>query len=66
MSTPYAFFHGQFVPLEEAKVSIMTHALHYGTGIFEGIRGNWNEEKGSSTSSACGSITSVCCVAVAC
>tara|TARA_B100001013_G_scaffold319367_1_gene228210 strand:+ start:1041 stop:1910 length:870 start_codon:yes stop_codon:yes gene_type:complete len=24
----------------------MTHALHYGTGVFEGIRGNWNEEKG--------------------
>jgi branched-chain amino acid aminotransferase len=30
--------------LEEAKVSIMTHALNYGTGCFEGIRGNWNEE----------------------
>ena len=25
----------------------MTHALHYGTGVFEGIRGNWNEEKGA-------------------
>ena len=25
---------------------MMTHALHYGTGVFEGIRGNWNEEKG--------------------
>jgi branched-chain amino acid aminotransferase len=24
----------------------MTHALHYGTAVFEGIRGNWNEEKG--------------------
>jgi branched-chain amino acid aminotransferase len=24
----------------------MTHALHYGTGVFEGIRGNWNAEKG--------------------
>ena len=23
----------------------MTHALHYGTGVFEGIRGNWNEEQ---------------------
>ena len=33
------------VPLEEAKVSIMTHALHYGTGVFEGIRGNWNAER---------------------
>jgi branched-chain amino acid aminotransferase len=30
--------------LEEAKVGIMTHALNYGTGCFEGIRGNWNEQ----------------------
>lgn len=44
-ATPQAFFRGAFVPLEEAKVGVMTHALHYGTGIFEGIRGNWNEEK---------------------
>ena len=43
--TPYAFFQGGYVPLSEAKVSIMTHALHYGTGVFEGIRGNWNSEK---------------------
>ena len=43
--TPLALFRGGFVPLSEAKVSIMTHALHYGTGVFEGIRGNWNQEK---------------------
>ena len=41
-----AFFRGQFVPLKDANVNIMTHALHYGTGVFEGIRGNWNEEQG--------------------
>ncbi len=41
----YAFLHGEFVPLEEAKVGIDTHALHYGTGVFEGIRGNWNKDK---------------------
>ena len=40
----FAFFHKQFVPLPEAKIGVMTHALHYGTAIFEGIRGNWNEE----------------------
>ena len=40
-----AFFRGQYVPLSEAKVSVMTHALHYATGVFEGIRGNWNEER---------------------
>ncbi len=41
-----AFFKGDYVPLSEARVSVMTHALHYGTGVFEGIRGNWNEEQG--------------------
>ena len=43
----FAFFKGEVVPLEDARVSVMTHALHYGTGVFEGIRGNWNEEKGT-------------------
>jgi len=43
--TKYAFFGGEFVPIEKAKVSIMTHALHYGTGCFEGIRAYWNEEE---------------------
>jgi branched-chain amino acid aminotransferase len=31
--------------MEEAKVSVMTHAFNYGTGVFEGLRGYWNEEK---------------------
>ena len=44
-SEPYAYFNGDFVPLSQAKVSIMTHALNYGTGCFEGIRGNWNAEE---------------------
>ena len=43
---PYAFLRGEYVPLSEAKVGIMTHALHYGTGVFEGIRGNWNAQAG--------------------
>lgn len=42
--TAYAYFEGKFVPVEEAKVGIMTHALHYGTACFEGIRAYWNEE----------------------
>jgi len=41
----YAFFNKQFMPLSEAKVGIMTHAFHYGTACFEGIRGNWNNEE---------------------
>lgn len=36
---PYCFFNGQIVPLEQAKVSVTTHALQYGTGVFGGIRG---------------------------
>ena len=39
----YCYFEGQIIPLEDAKISVMTHALHYGTALFEGIRGNWNE-----------------------
>jgi branched-chain amino acid aminotransferase len=35
----YAFFEGNIVPFSEAKVSIGTHALQYGTGAFAGIRG---------------------------
>ncbi len=42
---PSAFFKGKIVPLSEAKLGVMTHALHYGTACFEGIRGNWNEEE---------------------
>ena len=30
------------MPLADAKISILTHALHYGTGVFEGIRGYWS------------------------
>ena len=45
MGTPYAYFQKQFVPLAEANVNVMTHAFNYGTAVFEGIRGNWNEEE---------------------
>ena len=44
MPTPYAYFQGGIVPLSEAKIGVMTHAFNYGTAVFEGIRGNWNEE----------------------
>jgi branched-chain amino acid aminotransferase len=42
----YAFFEGRIAPIEEAKVSIMTSALNYGTAVFEGIRAYWNESEG--------------------
>ncbi len=41
----YAFFNGEIVPIESAKVSVMTHALNYGTGCFEGIRAYWNNDE---------------------
>jgi branched-chain amino acid aminotransferase len=37
-----AYLDGAFVPFADAKVSIATHALQYGTGVFEGIRAYWN------------------------
>ena len=43
---PVAFHKGKFMPLEQASVGIMTHAFHYGTGVFEGIRGYWEETAG--------------------
>jgi branched-chain amino acid aminotransferase len=42
---PYAFFQKQFMPLSEAKIGVLTHALHYGTACFEGIRGNWDRKQ---------------------
>lgn len=44
MPTPYAYFQGNVVPLEQAKIGVMTHAFNYGTAVFEGIRGNWNPD----------------------
>lgn len=41
----YAYIRGGIVPIEQAQVPVMTHALNYGTGCFEGIRGHWNEER---------------------
>lgn len=46
MEPSYAYFNGKIVPIEEAKVSVMTHALNYGTGAFGGIRAYWNDEVG--------------------
>ena len=45
MPDPYAYFRGEIIPLADAKIGVMTHAFNYGTAVFEGIRGNWNEEE---------------------
>jgi branched-chain amino acid aminotransferase len=41
----YAYFEGHIVPMSDAKISIATHALQYGTACFEGIRAYWNESQ---------------------
>ncbi|MEK6972342.1 MAG: branched-chain amino acid transaminase, partial [Thermoproteota archaeon] len=40
----FIWFDGKYVTAEKAKVPVTTHAIHYGTSIFEGIRGYWNSE----------------------
>ncbi len=45
MATPMAYLRGEFMPLAEARIGVMTHAFNYGTAVFEGIRGNWNGEQ---------------------
>ncbi len=41
----WAFFRGEFVPLREANINVMTHGFNYGTGVFEGIRAYWNGDE---------------------
>jgi len=41
----YAYYNQKFMPLTEAKMNVMTNFMHYGTGVFEGIRGSWSKEK---------------------
>ena len=41
----YAYFRGEIVPYSEAKVSVLTHGLNYGTAVFAGVRAYWNEKQ---------------------
>ena len=46
MSLPiHAYFRGNIVPYADAKVGVLTHGFNYGTAIFGGIRGYWNEDE---------------------
>ncbi|KKP67623.1 MAG: Branched-chain amino acid aminotransferase [Candidatus Roizmanbacteria bacterium GW2011_GWA2_35_19] len=40
-----AFFQGTFINIEDAKIPVMTNALHYGNGVFGGLRGYYNGDK---------------------
>ncbi len=42
--TTYIWMDGEMVPWEEATVHVLSHALHYGTGVFEGIRAYQTEQ----------------------
>jgi branched-chain amino acid aminotransferase len=37
-ATPYIWFNGKLVAWEKATVHVLSHALHYGTSVFEGVR----------------------------
>ena len=41
----WVFFDGEFGRYHDIKLGLMTHALHYGTGCFEGIRAYWNQQQ---------------------
>jgi branched-chain amino acid aminotransferase len=43
----WCYHGGEFVKLGEVRLSPATHALNYGTGVFEGIRAYWNEDRGT-------------------
>jgi branched-chain amino acid aminotransferase len=45
MDAKVLYMNGEYIPTEHGVISIRTHAFAYGTGVFEGIRGYWNEEK---------------------
>jgi len=38
------WFDGKLIPLDKAKVPVTTHAIHYGTSVFEGIRAYWDSK----------------------
>jgi branched-chain amino acid aminotransferase len=41
----FAYFQGKIRPYSEAKVGVLTHALNYGTAVFGGMRGYWNQDE---------------------
>ncbi len=43
--TTLAYFEGEIVPIDQAKISINNNTLHYGTGCFAGIRAYWNDQQ---------------------
>jgi len=46
MKKPDIWFNGEFVPYEEANIHVLSHVVHYGSSVFEGIR-CYNTDEGS-------------------
>lgn len=42
----WVFFGGEFCRYKDARLGLLTHTLHYGTGCFEGIRAYWDAASG--------------------
>ena len=42
--TEKIWFNGELIPWDEARIHILTHSLHYGMGVFEGIRAYETED----------------------
>lgn len=45
LESSWVYFDGELTHYSDAKLGLLTHALHYGTGVFEGIRAYWNAER---------------------
>ena len=43
----WCYHGGELVRMGEVRLSPATHALNYGTGVFEGIRAYWSEDRGT-------------------
>lgn len=41
----WVYYNGEIRRYHDSRLGLMTHALHYGTGCFEGIRAYWNPQK---------------------
>ncbi|GCE18381.1 branched-chain amino acid transaminase [Dictyobacter kobayashii] len=45
MDAKILYMNGEYIPAERGFISVRSHGFAYGTGVFEGIRGYWNEEQ---------------------
>jgi branched-chain amino acid aminotransferase len=43
----YIWFDGEMVPWRDAKIHVLTHTLHYGMGVFEGVRAYETQDQGA-------------------